>query len=194
MYGTGIDTVIELVSEEKLPTLDDDLIASGRLEVPLIRQSWARSLQKASDGAARIIPPPEGSKVHPAITVALDFYSALEEGDEELLSSLSSSASSAGDSPAQLLTRWREACGGEFPETAGIGSVLYSLAPLPAVAARVFADAPSLPRAVDRPTPARLLAVLPLVEEDGFWKVDLVLFEDQETLASLLVQPPPGES
>lgn len=194
LYGTGINTVIKLVAEGHLPTLDKGkLVAAGRLDLPLIRRSWARSLQTPSDGAARIIQPPDGVEMHPAVAKALDFHSALAQRDPEAIASLSSAASSHGRTSAELLARWLEVTSGGFPDTSGVGSALYSLAPLSAVAARVIADAPSIPRATDRPTPALLVAVLPLVTENEDWKVDLPLFEDQQRLISLLGQPPPAE-
>lgn len=194
LYGTGISTVTELVAESKLPTLDDGaLIAAGRLDIPLIRTSWARALQRPSPGAERIIDPPSGALVHPAIEAAADFHEALQIGDSAVAYDRSSRASRRGRSPGELLARWMEIFG-EVPEDSGISSVAYSLVPLPALAARVMAEAPLLPRVVNRPTPARMLAVLPMVLENGAWRVDLPLFEGSENLIELLAQPLPPDA
>ena len=147
-----------------------------------------------SEGAERILKPPEGESVHPAFSVAFDVHSALADHDAEALWSLSSSQSRRGHDPQSLLARWTEINQGGYPVDSGVGSTIYSLAPLPAVAARVFANAPKIPRAVSQPTPATLLAVLPLMWENGGWKVDLPLYEggdDGVFLPALLTSPLP---
>jgi hypothetical protein len=195
LYGTGICIVTDLVAEGKLPTLDQGgLIAAGHLDVPLIRASWARALQRASPGAARIVRPPSGELLHPAVLAAANFHEALQVRDAAIAYEHSSAASRRGRSPRELLDRWLELLG-QPPEDSGIGSVIYSLAPLPALGARVFAEAPKLPRAVEGPTPASALAVLPVIEENRSWRVDLGLFEEHAgELLELLNQPPPDDS
>lgn len=194
MWGTGLNIVVELVQSKTLPSLDrGELIAQGRLDVPLIRRSWAKFLNLDGGSAHRIIEPPEGESVHPALNVALDVHAALDEGDAEALYRLSSQPSRQNRDAASLYARWIELIEGGFPTTSGVASTIYSLAPLPAVAARVFADAPKVPRAVEGPAPALLLAILPLVEEGGEWKVDLPMFEGPAFLPDVLVSPLPGE-
>ena len=192
MWGTGLSIVVGLVQSKTLPSLDGgELIAQGQLEVPLIRRSWAEFLSLGEGSAHRTIEPPEGESVHPALNTALDVHAALDEGDAETLYRLSSQASRQGQDAASLYTRWMELTEGGFPTTSGVASTIYTLAPLPAVAARVFADAPKVPRAVEGPAPALLLAVLPLVEEGGDWKVDLPMFEGPAFLPDVLVSPLP---
>jgi hypothetical protein len=195
MWGTGLDIVVSLVNSETLPSLDrGELIRRGYLDVPLIRRSWAEFLRGDSEGTGRIIEPPEGESVHPAAQVALNFHSALDAGDADDLYDLSSKASRQGRDPNTLLARWMEINGGGYPDNSGVGTTIYSLAPLPAVAARVFADAPPVPRAVSKATPALLIAVLPMVDEGGEWKVDLPLYDPEEShvfLPELLVTPMP---
>lgn len=194
IWGTGLDTVVDLVNSETLPSLDrGELVRQGRLDVPLIRRSWAEFLRFDTDSTGRIVEPPKGERVHPAFIVALDFHSALDERDAEALYGLSSKASREGRDPDALLARWIEYTGGGFPTDSGVGSTVYSLAPLPALAARVFANAPKVLRAVTRATPARLLAVLPLVEEKGEWKIDLPMFEGPVFLPELLNTPMPDD-
>lgn len=194
MYGTGIGTVTDLVAEGSLPTLDEGrLVASGHLDVPLIRTSWARALQRASRGAERIVRPPSGDLLHPAVLAAADFHEALQIGDPTIAYERSSTASRRSRSSRELLDRWIGLLG-KPPEDSGIGSVVYSLAPLPALGARIFAEAPKLPRAVEEPTPASALAVLPLVDENASWRVDLGLFEEHGgELLELLNQPLPED-
>lgn len=194
LWGTGVDIVIHLVDSGTLPSLDRGaLISEGRLDVPLIRRSWAEFLCSDSQGAGRIVEPPEGESVHPALPVAIDVVSALDEGDAEALYRLSSKASREGCDPDALLARWMEINNGGYPSDSGVGSKIYSLAPLPAVAARVFANAPKTPRIITRATPA-LLLVLPFVEEDGEWKVDLPMYEGPVYLPELLTTPMPNGS
>lgn len=193
IWGTGLDTVIDLVNSLTIPSLDrGELIAQGRLDVPLIRRSWAEALRIDGDSAGRILEPPDGEDAHPAFYVAFAVHSALDESNAEALFELSSQASREGNNPETLLARWMEINQGGYPSNSGVGSTIYSLAPLPAVAARVFADAPKVPRAVTQATPARLLAVLPFVEEEEEWKVDLPLYEGPVFLPELLTKPMPG--
>jgi hypothetical protein len=192
MWGTGLETVVELVESSTLPSLDrGELIRQGRLDVPLIRRSWAEFLHLDGDSSARIVRPPEGERVHPAFVAALDVHSALDERDAEALYRLSSLASRQGRDADALLARWIEFTEGGFPTDSGVGSAIYTLAPLPALAARVFAEAPKVPRALTRAAPARLLAVLPLVEEHDEWKVDLPMFEGPAFLPEVLTSPLP---
>lgn len=193
MWGTGLNIVVELVKSETLPALDrGELITEGRFDVPLIRRSWAEFLHL--DGSAhRVIKPPEGEEVHPALNTALEVHAALDEGDAETLYQFSSDASREKQDAASLYARWMECTNEGFPPTSGVGSTIYSLAPLDAVAARVFADAPKVPRAVTRPAPALLIAVLPMVEEEGKWKIDLPMFEGPAFLPDVLVSPLPGD-
>lgn len=195
MWGTGLDIVVELVESRTLPSLDrGELIAKGRFDVPLIRRSWARFMNlDGSDSSHRVVDPPPGENVHPAFPVALDVHSALDEGDAETLYRLSSRASRKDRDAEGLFARWMELTEGGLPSDSGVGSTIYTLAPLDALAARVFADAPKVPRAVEGPVPARLHAVFPLVEEAGDWKVDLPLFEGPAFLPDVLVSPLPED-
>jgi hypothetical protein len=195
LWGTGLDVVISLIDSRTLPSLDrGELIREGHLDVPLIRASWAEFMRVDSDGAGRILKPPEGASVHPALSVALGVHSALDAHDATALWALSSQRSRDGHEPESLLARWTEINGGGYPVDSGVGSTIYSLAPLPAVGARVFANAPRLPRAISKATPATLVAVLPLVWEAGEWKVDLPLYAGDDGgvfLPALLTSPAP---
>jgi hypothetical protein len=193
-WGTGLQTVVELVESNTLPSLDrGELIRQGRLDVPLVRRSWAQFLRLDGDSSPRIVRPPEGERVHPAFRAACDVHAALDERDAEALYGLSSKASRDGRDADGLLARWIELTEGGFPTDSGVGSAIYTLAPLPALAARVFAEAPKVPRAVTHTAPARLLAVLPLVEESGKWKVDLPMFEGPAFLPEVLTTALPGD-
>ncbi len=190
MFGTGINTVTELVAERRLATLDDGaLIACGRLDVPLIRKSWARALQVPTGGDSRVLDPPDGQGLHPAVPVAINFHTALQVGDAERAFSLTSSSSREGMDAETVLETWHQLTGGKPPESSGIGTAIYSLAPLDAVAARVIADAPKIPRAMSRPTPARMLTALPLIDREGEWRVDLDLMRKVDTWIDYLTQP-----
>lgn len=192
MYGTGIATVVELIDEGALPTLDEGrLVSAGRLEVPVIRESWARALQQPSGGSERVLHPPKGRLLHPAMEPAADLLTALQTDDATTAFSITSSASRQRMDSQEVLGRWLQLMGGRPDEAAGIGSAVYSLAPIPAVAVRILAHTPRFPRAVDRPTPARLIAALPLVEEDGAWKLDLNLMGEVEKWFPLLYEPLP---
>lgn len=195
MWGTGLTVVVELVATSQLLSIDRGLLVSeGRYDVPLIRRSWAEGLQQGSEGAERTLPPPRGATVHPAVEVAVDFRAALEKQDAEAVLSLSSAASRAGRTPRDLLKAWQAAGGHLTQPRAGIGSTIYSLAPLDAVAARVVADAPALPRAVKKPTPVSLIDAVPFVLNNGEWRVDLPLFQRRDEWIHLLTSPLPEPS
>jgi hypothetical protein len=192
MYGTGIATVVELIEEGSLATLDDGrLVSAGKLEIPLIRESWARALQQPSPGSARVLRPPEGRLLHPAMEVAADFLTALQSNDGTTARAITSSKSRQGMNDQEVLASWLLLVGGKPDEAAGIGSAVYSLAPFPAVAVRILAHTPKFPRAVDRPTPARLIAALPLIEESEGWRLDLTLMKETDKWFPLLYEPPP---
>jgi hypothetical protein len=192
IYGTGIRAVVSLVERRKLPSLDEGrLVARGRLDVPLIRRSWATALQRDSPGASRRVD--TVGEMHPAVDAALDFHDALHALDAERTWLLSSRATRGEAGPEDVLEAWRRELGSVLEEPSGIGTAVYSLAPLPAVAARVFADPPAVPRAVSRPTPAFMLTALPLVEEEDGWKVDLALYRDRESWVQSLEEPLPSE-
>lgn len=194
-WGTGLDVVITLVNSQTLPSLDrGELVRQGHLDIPLIRESWAEFMRSGSEDVGRILEPPEDDEVHPAANTALAVHSALDMGDAQELWNLSSSRSRAGHSPESLLARWTALNQGSFPPDSGVGSTVYSLAPVPAVGARIFANAPKIPRVVTRPTPATLIAVLPFVWEDGDWKVDLPLYAGDDGdlfLPEILTKPVP---
>jgi hypothetical protein len=195
LWGTGLDAVVSLVNSNALPCLDrGELIRRGYLDVPVIRESWAEFMRADSEGAERILRPPDGASVHPAFHVALSVHSALDAHDADALWALSSKRSREGRDPESLLARWTEINQDGYPVGSGVGSTIYSLAPLPAVGARVFANAPKTPRAVSKATPATLVAVLPFVWETGEWKVDLPLYAGDEGgvfLPALLTSPVP---
>jgi hypothetical protein len=194
LYGTGIITVVELIREGILPTLDDGkLTAAGRLDVPLIRESWARALQRPSGGGSRVLDPPDGELLHPAMVIASNFLGALQDGDTSTVYRLTSSKSRNGLTAADTMSAWLHLIGGRPEKAAGVGSAIYSLAPFPAVAARILAHTPKFPRAVDRPTPARMIAAVPLVEENGRWTLDLQLMKEMEQWRPLLQMPLPSD-
>ncbi len=131
---------------------------------------------------------------HPAVRVALEFHGALSEDDADRLFAASSPQSRSGRSPRELLAAWKAVGSHLLREDAGVGTSIYSLAPIEAVAARIFADAPALPRALPRATPATLIDVLPLVRDGSVWRVDLALFERRQELRLVerLTSPPPS--
>lgn len=195
LWGTGVTAVVQAVESGRVPSLDRGvLVAEGRYDVPLIRRSWAEALQEESPGALRRLDPPEGEAVHPAVRVAFEFHSALGEDDADRLFAASSSKSRGGRSPGELLAAWKAVGSHLLREDAGVGTAIYSLAPIEAVAARIFADAPKLPRALPRATPATLIDLLPLVRDEALWRVDLALFERRQELelTELLTSPPPS--
>lgn len=200
LWGANPLVVASLVESQALPSLDrGELIGAGNLDVPVIRRSWAEYLRRSGPGNERVLSPPSGATLHPAIPMALRVHTALAEHDADELFEISSQASRANTDPQSLLSRWIAVLEGGFPEHSGVGSLAYSLAPLTAVGVRVFAHAPKVPRAVDKPTPALLLAVLPFLHENEEWHVDFPLFagesDDAFYLPELITTPlPPLES
>ena len=163
LWGTGLNAVVDSIESGLLPSIDRGLlIAERRYDVPLIRRSWLETIQRDSPGASRTLAPPLGEVVHPALEPALDFHKALDLGDAETVYAVSSPDSRAGRSPDQLLAAWLAAGPHLLDDNSGVGTTIYTLAPLDAVAARIFADAPTMPRAIARATPATMIDVLPL--------------------------------
>jgi hypothetical protein len=192
LWGTGLTAVLQTIQSGQLLSLDRGLlVAEGRFDVPLIRRSWLETLQGPTPGASRILRPESGEQVHSAFQVAYDFHSALDLEDSPGVFDCCSRTSRKNRSPEQLLAAWQAAGGHLHEMNAGIGTTVYSLAPLDAVAVRVIAETPALPRAVTGPAPITLLDVLPLVEEDGEWRVDLPLFERRAEWYQLLTSPAP---
>jgi hypothetical protein len=195
LWGTGLPTVVRLVASGQLASLDRGLLVGrGEYDVPLIRKSWAEALRRRSEGPSRVLKPPSGESFHPALAPAFEFHKALETQDEGGVYEYSSSASRAGRSPRELLVAWTAVGSHLLDNNAGVGTDIYSLAPHEAVAARVIADAPAMPRMVSKPTPALLVDALPLVFEDDHWRVDLPMFERGQEWVHLLSEAPPGSS
>jgi hypothetical protein len=194
LWGTGIGTVIELIEGRGLAALDDgELIRAGHIDVPVIRLSWAQSLKLDSHASERLLAPEGGQIAHPAFFAAADFHSALDQKDADAVYASSSRKTRCSRTPPEVLASWLEVTSGGFPTTSGIGSSIYSLAPLSAVAAQVCADAPKVPRALGAHAPLTLLAILPLVSEDDAWRVDLPLFEGPAYLPEVLSSPLPDD-
>ncbi|MGH2761118.1 MAG: hypothetical protein ACRDLD_00745 [Thermoleophilaceae bacterium] len=193
LWETGLTAVVQSIESGQLLSLDRGLLMrEGRYDVPLIRRSWAESLQRDSPGASRTLDPPPGQPFHPAVETAFDFHKALDLGDAQGVFATSSEGSRAGRLPEDLLAAWQTAGSHLVQPNAGVGTTIYALTPLDAVAARVMADAPTLPRAVTKPTPATMIDALPLVSEDDGWRVDLPLFERRDEWSHLLTSPLPG--
>jgi hypothetical protein len=159
----------------------------------VIRLSWAQSLKLDSYASERLLPPEGGQIAHPAFFAAAEFHSALDQKDADAVYGCSSRETRGSRTPAEVLASWLEITSGGFPTTSGIGSSIYSLAPLPAVAAQVCADAPKVPRTLSAHAPLNLLAILPLVSEDDTWRVDLSLFEGPAYLPEVLSSPLPAD-
>lgn len=193
LWGTGLTAVAQSIESGQLLSLDRGLlVAEGRYDVPLIRRSWAESLQQDSPGASRTLAPPPEESFHLAVEPAFDFHKALDLGDADSVFAASSAESRAGRSPEDLLAAWRAAGSHLIQPNAGVGTTIYTLTPVEAVAARIMADAPALPRAVTKPTPATMIDVLPLVLEGDRWRVDLPLFERRSEWSHLISSPLPA--
>lgn len=194
-WGTGLTTIVALIQSGQLPSLDRGLLtAEGAYDVPMIRRSWSERLRRDSPAASRTLAPPPEGPFHPAFETAFNFHKAFDLNDGNGMFAASSAASREGRSPSDLLAAWESAAPHLRQQDAGVGTTIYSLAPIDAVAARVIADAPALPRAAFRPTPVTLLDALPLVYEGAEWRVDLPLFERREEWFHLLTSPLPDAS
>lgn len=189
-YGVGVATISGLVVDSTVASLDRGrLVAAGRFDIPLIRRSWADAIRVNSPGASRRIDPDQ--LMGPAARSAYDFHSAIDLKDSAAIYKLSSAATQAWGNQAAVVERWHDAVGDLMNSSTGVASGVYTLAPLEAVAVRIVYDAPKVPTVFTRPTPLKVATVLPLVEEDGAWKVDFALWEEQDRLQELLNQPLP---
>ena len=192
LWGSGLQSVLERLATDDLRSLDRGLlVAEERHDVAMIRRSWAEALQHDSPAANRRLDS-GGSEPHPAAPVAYEFHKNLDLQDAEGVWRVSSVASQASRDPQQLLQVWLSVGAHLVAPGAGVGTAIYSLEPVKAVAARVFAETPALPRPFEKPTPAALIDAFPLVEEGTEWKVDLDLFEHRAEWIHLLSSPLPA--
>jgi hypothetical protein len=191
-YGVGVATIAKLVGSGTICSLDRGrLIGQGQFDVPLIRLSWAEAIRVDSPGASRRIDP-DSEALRGAVQTAVDFHAAVDESDAEAMFRLSSAATRASGGEADTVAaRWREAVGNVMNSGTGVATGAYSLAPLQAIAMRVVYDAPAIPTVYTKPTPLFAATLLPLVPEDGEWRVDFDLWQQQEMMQSLLGQPLP---
>jgi hypothetical protein len=195
-WGTGSDVVARLVGDGTIPSLDMGLLArEGRTDVPVVRAEWAESVRVDSPGAVRRVDDPWGEHLHPAASTALDFHQAMSEGDADAVYALSSRASrSLGGTPEQLLETWLDCLGDGFSRRTGITTGVYLLTPHQGVGVRLTDTVPAAPERFELPTPVNLVGVIPLIEEDGVWRVDLVTARLDEDLGVLITTAPPDES
>ena len=190
LWGTGLAIVVESIENGDLPSLDRGLVvAEGGYDIPLIRRSWAEALREPPAGSSRRLDPPEGETFHPGFEIAYEFHKALDLGEAKRVFYLSSAESRDGRTAPELLDAWHSPH--LFEQNAGVGSTLYSLEPFPAIAARIFAEAPALPRALTDWTRATFLDALPLVRDPDGWRLDLPLYERRDEWIHLLDSPLP---
>jgi hypothetical protein len=191
-WSVSVATVAPLVADGTIASLDGGrLVRRGRMDVPCIRRSWAERMRVDSPGAARRIDDPDGKKLHPAAAVAQDFRNALIAGNSQLVHALSSAASrSAVASPEELLARWTNALGPATDPEVSMTSGVYRLDPYSGVGVRLIYETPPIPYRVEKPTPARLAGLIPLVEEDGSWRPDLGLATAGVNWSQLLAEAP----
>jgi hypothetical protein len=194
LYGTGQETVIDLVKRGVLPSLDGGtLIDKGRIDVPVIRLSWVTALQgDETPGSSRVLE--ADGDFHPAFLTAFAFHAAVDIEDEATVASLSSTGTRNARSDSEVLALWRAELKDTFGESSGVGTAIYSLAPIDAVTARILAGPPGLPRVNEQSTPTLLLGVLPMVQESSEWRVDLPLFRDRLNWLHLLTEPLPDKA
>jgi hypothetical protein len=191
LWGTGLTIVVDSIQLGDLPSLDRGLIvAEGRYDVPLIRRSWADALREPPAGAERAVDAPEGEAFHPGAMIAYEFHKALDLRNAQRVYVLSSAESRSGRTADELLDEWYSPH--LFERNAGVGTTLWSLEPFPAVAARVFAEAPAMARALTDWTRAGFLDALPLIAESDAWRLDLPLYRRKAEWTHLLDSPLPG--
>lgn len=200
--GVSPNVVVYHVGKGDLASLDEErLVARGLSDVPVIRESELERLRsaweelRAADGDSNVIYP-KAMDGHQGLVTASLFLMALQDKDAEGAFTLSSRASQGHFSkPSALLRWWREYLGGGTGlYSTGIARAVYQLSDHDAIAVRFVSD--RAPTGVTRrhQTIDPVATPVALVDEEGKWKVDHGLQEEQaewQAQAGIAVDPPP---
>jgi hypothetical protein len=194
LWGTGLQIVVTLVESGQLASLDRGLLVrQGEHYVPLYVSHGRRHCGAHRRG-------PRACSIRRAGSLST-LRSRLPSNSTRHWAHRMQSASTSTRLQPREQTDRRKSCSSHGPRSVRTSSITTpvweptsTLAPHEAVAARVIANAPAMPRAVSKPTPAMLVDALPLVFEDDHWRVDLPMFQRRLEWIHLLSEPPPGSS
>lgn len=192
-WRTPVTAVADLVAGGAIPSLDSgELARRGRLNVPVLRQSWAEATRVDSPGAVRRLDLDLGDRLHPAASAAVDLHKALADRDAGAVWQLSSqeSRAEAGD-PDRLVALWLATLGDVFSARSGIATGVYALTPHRGVGVRLVQGVGPLPVVYDRPTPQAALGIFVFVLEQGRWRADVLLTGADVDFFELVQSAPP---
>lgn len=186
--GHTVEATAELVAQENIPSVDGGQLATrGRFDVGVVRRSrlleaeasWASGLTKRID-----IGEDTEDGLHPAAVSALAFLEAVEKRNDAQVAFLSTERTRArAESDRQLRRLWKRELGSEVLKKAGLASGVYPYPNEPgAVILRLVWNPAPVSYVVRKAVPLNSPKRLPLIEEDGVYRVDLPLFERQEDL------------
>jgi hypothetical protein len=183
----GVEAAAEVIARGSIPSIDGGQLAEqGRYDVPVVRRSRLEQLREQWDselGQSTRIDSDVEEGLHPAAVSAISFLYAVSEGLKDGVFALSSARTRETADSAKELTRiWKQRIGREALRKGGIASGVYPYPEENAVIIRVVKDPGPISFRVERMTMMPLYTLLPLVEEEGVWRADLPLFEQQEDL------------
>jgi len=194
-WRTPSSAVAQLVADGVIPSLDGGLLARrGRLDVPVLRPSWAERARVDSPGASRRLDVGLEKGLHPAATAAVELHAALADRDAGGVWSLSSTASKEqAGAPPRLLEHWIAAMGDVFSRDTGVATGVYALVPHRGVGVRIVGEVGPLPIRYDRATPQSAIGMFVFVPESDTWRADLPLTAaDIDYLELTRTAPPAG--
>lgn len=192
-WRTPVSAVADLVAGGTIPSLDGGRLASrARLDIPVLRPSWAEATRVDSPGAVRRLDLDLEDRLHPAASAGLDLHKALSDREAVAVWELSSQESrqEAGD-PEQLVELWLATLGDVFSARIGIATGVYSLVPYRGVGVRLVAGVGPLPVMYDRPTPQAAVGMFVLVLERRQWYADVGLTGADVDYPELVRSAPP---
>ncbi len=192
-WRTPVSAVADLVADGTIPSLDGgQLVRRGRLNMPVLRPSWAEAARVDSPGAARRLDLDLERRLHPAASAAVDLHKALADRDAFAVWELSSqdSREEAGD-PEQLVNLWLTTPGDVFSARTGIATGVYALVPYRGVGVRIVAGVGPFPVVYDRPTPQAAVGIFVFIFEDGRWAADVLLTGADVDYVELVRSAPP---
>lgn len=194
-WRTPVNAIVPLVVDRTIPSLDGGHLAGrGRLDVPVLRPSWAEATRVDSPGAARRLDLDLGEHLHRAASTALALHEALADRSAASVWKLSSQASreEAGN-PTQLVDLWLAALGDVFNERTGIATGVYALVPHRGVGVRIVGGIGPMPVRYEHPTPQMPIGTIVVVPEDGDWRADVILTGADIDYVSLVRSAPPDD-
>ena len=186
--GHGVEATAELVAQGSIPSVDGGQLAErGRFNIGVVRKS--RLLETEAAWANALADQPQVTKgtedgIHPAVMSALAFLDAVRTGNDDQVVFLSTERTrERATSSRQLRRLWKRAFGSKLLKEAGLATGVYPYPDEPqTVILRLISKPAPVSYIVEKATQINSPKRLPLIEEEGVYRLDLPLFERQDKL------------